>query len=60
MNLDAALRELEEDEPKVMVEPDLGAFCVVRARDSTPSVPPVRASGRIPLDVILAYLANPF
>ena len=59
MNLDVALRELEEDEPKVMVEPDLGAFCmVVRARDTTP--PPVRASGRLPLDMILAFLANPF
>ena len=58
MNLDAVLRELEEDEPKVMVEPALGAFCEVRARDTVP--PPPQKSDRLPLEAILAYLANPF
>lgn len=58
MNLDAVLRELEEDEPKVMVEPEIGAFCLVRARDTAP--PPVQVPGRLPLEVILAYIANPF
>lgn len=58
MNLDTVLRELEEDEPKVMVEPALGAFCVVGARGTAPPPPP--KSDRLPLEAILAYLANPF
>jgi len=57
MNLDAVLRELEEDEPKVMVAPEIGAFCLVRG--TPPPVQP-RAPGRLPLELILAYIANPF
>jgi len=60
MNLDAALRELEEDEPSVIVEPEIGAFCMVRARAARGTTPPERTSGRLPLEAILAYIANPF
>lgn len=57
-NLDVVLRELEhEDEPNVLVEPEIGAFCLVQPRDTTPRE---RPSGRIPLDAILMYLAKPF
>ena len=57
IDLDAALRELEEVEPKVIVEPEIGAFCVVRpsgAASPATAAPPERT----PLEVILAYLAK--
>lgn len=57
MDLDAALRELgNEEEPNVIVEPEIGAFCMVHPR--TPRARPT--TGRLPLDAILAFMANPF
>jgi hypothetical protein len=60
MDLDTALCELDEDQPKVIVEPEIGAFCMVRARSARGTTPPERTSGRLPLEAILAYIANPF
>ena len=57
MTIDDVLRELEDEEPKVIVEPEIGAFCMMRVRRAPA---PQRASGRLPLEAILAYLANPF
>ena len=59
IDLDAALRELEEVEPvepKVIVEPEIGAFCVVRPSGAASPAAPVPE--RTPLEVILAYLAK--
>jgi hypothetical protein len=59
IDLDAALRELEEEEPKVIVEPEIGAFCVVRPSGAaSPATPATTVPERTPLEVILAYLAK--
>jgi len=54
MDLETVLRDLDDAEPNVIVEPDFGAFCMVRSRTARPSQRP--SSERLPLDLILAYL----
>jgi hypothetical protein len=56
IDLDVALRELEEVEPKVIVEPEIGAFCVVRPSGAPAPAAPV--AERPSLEMILAYLAK--
>jgi len=62
-DLDKVLWDLEEqvetrEEPNVLVDPTMEAFCEMRsrmARGSTPPPAPV-GSGRLSLDAIKAYL----
>ena len=58
IDLEAALRQLEEEEPKVIVEPEIGAFCVVHPSGAASPATPVTVPERTPLEVILAYLAK--
>lgn len=61
--LDEVLWELDEpvehrEEPSVLVDPALEAFCVMRTRMPRGSVPPPTGSGRLPMDLILRYMAE--
>ncbi len=43
------------DEPNVIVDPTIEAFCVMRSRHARGTSPPP-SSGRVPLEVIVAYM----
>ncbi len=60
MDLDKVLGELGEstethEEPNVLVDPAIQAFCMMR-RTPRGSVPPPPGSGRLPLALIERYL----
>ena len=60
MDLDKVLGELDEstksrEEPSVLVDPAIQAFCEMR-RTPRGSVPPPPGSGRLPLALIERYL----
>jgi len=60
-SLEVALRNLEgeADEPRVIVDPGLEAFCLMGTRMARGTVPPrSSSSGRVPLAAILAYLGE--
>jgi hypothetical protein len=46
-----------DEEPSVIVDPSLEAFCVVRTRMARGTRPPrAQGSGRLPLEMIQRYL----
>ncbi len=53
-DLDAGAQEPPE-EPSVLVDPAIEAFCVVRPRVARGTAPPP-ASGRLPLELIRLYM----
>jgi len=56
MDVNAVLAELEleDEEPRVIVDAE-GAFCLIER----PAVRPRHPPARLPIEKILAYLANP-
>ncbi len=60
-DIDTVLRslEVEGDEPRVIVDPGLEAFCLMGTRMARGTIPPrSSSSGRVPLAAILAYLSE--
>jgi hypothetical protein len=49
--------EIESDEPCVLVDPTLEAFCLMRTRSARGTSPPRPSrGGRLPLAAIIAYM----
>ena len=62
-DLDKVLWDLEDtaeirEEPNVLVDPTMEAFCEMRSRMARGSTPPPVGSGRLSLEAIRAYLTE--
>jgi hypothetical protein len=60
-DLDMVVWDLDDaaatsEEPSVIVDPAMEAFCMMRSRMARGSSPSLPRSGRLPLEAIMAYM----